>query len=274
MPSLRSSIIISVYTDAEALDRVIMSLHAQSVSNFEIIISEDGESDAIRDYLAGADLDTTRTQHLTQKDDGFRKNRALNRAIVAARSDHLIFIDGDCVTHPRFIEAHQRYSTRGVVTSGRRIELGEKTSESVREDFSNLQKLSSNVGLLLALPRLMRDKHWKNLEAGFYSPALQWLTKDKKARVLGCNFSCDRHDLLTINGFNEDYLFPGTGEDTDIDWRLRRSGIKILNIKFSAIQYHLHHVRTYNRSTENREILKKTREQDLFICRNGIRKHT
>ena len=196
---------------------------------------------------------------------------ALNRAISSARADHLVFIDGDCVPHPEFVRAHQEYASQGIACSGRRVEVGEKISARLRVDHSRFKRFSNNFYYLLSIIPLMLD-HAKNIECGLYSRTMQSLTRNRKTRLLGCNFSCNKQDLIAINGFNEDYIYPGTGEDTDVDWRLRRIGVELVNIKFSGIQYHLYHVRTYNRSDINQDILKRTKEADQYVCVNGIRK--
>ncbi len=128
--NIRSTLIISVYDDDVALQLILDSLNNQSGKNhlnksFEIIISEDGESKKISDCIHANRESTLPIQHLSQKDSGFRKNIALNRAIKASNTDHLIFIDGDCIPHTHFITAHQSISGPGIACSGRRLELGE-----------------------------------------------------------------------------------------------------------------------------------------------------
>ncbi len=108
----KATVIISIYRDVDALKLILQALETQTESNFEIIVSEDGESEAVASYIDPITSEN-RFQHITQQDIGFRKNRALNRAILAARSDILIFIDGDCIPHPGFIEAHLRSTSLG-----------------------------------------------------------------------------------------------------------------------------------------------------------------
>ena len=107
---LKSTVIISVYKDSVALALIINSLSKQTVHNFEIIVSEDGESDAIYKTISDLVEFPLPIQHLTQTDSSFRKNIALNRDIHASNTEHIIFIDGDCVVHPNFMEAHQSQS--------------------------------------------------------------------------------------------------------------------------------------------------------------------
>ena len=264
-----STIIVSVYKDHVALAMILDSLLQQTVKKFEVIVSEDGECEPIKLCVDSYKQSCLHLMHLTQEDIGFRKNIALNRAINASNTEHLIFIDGDCVLHTSFIEAHQTCSAKGITCTGRRLELGESTSNRLRNKTLSLSCLTNRLSYLLSSYALFKDRA-KNLESGIYSKTLAWLIKDKEIRILGCNFSCNKQDLIKINGFNEDYLAPGIGEDSDIDWRLAKSGVTIKNIKFSAIQYHLYHPRAYGLSEDNVRIFEHTRSLDEYYCSNGL----
>ncbi len=272
--NLKSTVIISVYTDQVALRLILDNLLCQKINNvksfpFEIIISEDGACNDIKrcvnDYSNSFDC----LQHLTQTDSGFRKNIALNRAIKNANTNHLIFIDGDCVPHPHFIAAHQAYAGDGLACSGRRLELGKKYSNKLRSKTYRFHRLTNRILYFLNMLPLVLDKA-KNIESGIYSTTLQRITQDNETRLLGCNFSCSKRDLIKVNGFNEDYLAAGTGEDSDIDWRLVKSGVKIKKIKFSAIQYHLYHKRSYGISEKNIALFNDTRLSDSYRCKTGL----
>ena len=112
----------------------------------------------------------------------------------------------------------------------------------------------------------------KNIESRLYSKFLQKKNCNKRIGLLGCNFSIFKDDLIKINGFNEDYIYPGIGEDSDIEWRLHQHGINNKNIKFIAIEYHLYHQSTYTQSKFNLQIFKDTKENKLSICSNGLEK--
>ena len=112
-----ATVIISVYKNVRVLEAVIRSLEAQTVQNFEVIISEDGESPEMAAFVASWKWRWP-MQHLTQEDKGWRKERILNRSVMAARTDWLIFVDGDCVLHSRFVEFHSRYRQLHVMLAG------------------------------------------------------------------------------------------------------------------------------------------------------------
>ena len=104
---MKASLIISVYKNVVYLKAVLDSLQYQTEKDFEIIIAEDGESEEMKAFIAQYLLNFP-YKHITQKDEGWRKNQCLNKAIGASEGNWLIFIDGDCVLHHRFIEMHLR----------------------------------------------------------------------------------------------------------------------------------------------------------------------
>jgi len=77
-------------------------------------------------------------QHIRQEDTGWRKNKSLNNAVKAANTTWLIFIDGDCVLHQRFIEMHLRFAKEDVILAGKRVKLDAATSDFLLESNANL----------------------------------------------------------------------------------------------------------------------------------------
>lgn len=265
---LKASLIISIYRDIEALAVIFDALQGQA-GNIEVLVSEDGEDPAVAEWLEHQRGRFPCLTHLTQPDQGFRKNRALNRAITKAKANYLIFIDGDCVPHHRFIDAHLRSAETDTICTGRRVELGESTSKDIRQHSQRLNQLEHTLSYLFSSPALHRDKI-KNYEMGFYAPWLQRLAGGRPSRLLGCNFSCHRDTLLKVNGFNEEFEAAGIGEDSDLDWRLRRIGVRFKNIKYTAIQWHLYHPRGYEVSATNQAIMQRSQQADEWFCRRGI----
>jgi len=75
-----TSIIVSVYKKTDDLAVVLTSLASQTVASFDVIISEDGESNEMKTFVAQYSGPLT-IKHLTQQDNGWQKNKALNQAI-------------------------------------------------------------------------------------------------------------------------------------------------------------------------------------------------
>lgn len=84
--------------------------------------------------------------------------------------------------------------------------------------------------------------------------------------------SMSRTDLLAINGFDENYTRPATGEDYDIEWRLQKNGCRIVSLRNLAVQYHLYHKENWSDQTENLAYCHQMQAQNQIICKNGIKK--
>jgi hypothetical protein len=59
----------------------------------------------------------------------------------------------------------------------------------------------------------------------------------------GANFSLWRNDIESVNGFNESYGYGS--EDRELGVRLRNNGVASRWLKFSLIQLHLSHKKSY-----------------------------
>ena len=275
--NLNCSIIISVYKDTKSLDLILESLANQTIVPNEVVISEDGDSSEMRDYVKIAkekykNLDIT---YLFQEDNGWRKNKALNRAIVASKYEYLIFIDGDCIPYSSFIEGHIRNAEQKIVLCGKRIELGPKLSDKIKNRI--LKVLDIEKKFFRFLPQLIKDDT-KHLEDGLIFSMSSFVTKLVHKRyvrhIVGCNFSSFKENFFAINGFNEDFINPSEGEDVDPSWRFRKVGVELKSIRLLANVAHLYHEKRFNDDIGkiNREIMQNTKELNKFFCDNGISK--
>jgi glycosyltransferase involved in cell wall biosynthesis len=268
---IKSSLIISFYNRIDYLKLILAGLERQSYKNFEIIIADDGSnSEAIKEIELISEKIPYKIIHVWQEDKGFRKNKILNRAIVSSNSDHLIFIDGDCVPHSEFIAEHYKNCSQDVCLTGRRVNLSSKitsmlTPEKVKNGY--LEKST----LLLFLDGLFGKS--VDVEKGFYfkNNFLRDFFNKKKRGMLGSNFSIHKKNIMKINGFDERYEAPSIGEDTDIQYRLELNGIKIKSLNNIAVQYHLYH-KLQPRDPKNLLILEEVKKEKNFYTSYGIYK--
>ena len=256
---MRASVIISVYKNVRALRVVLDSLKMQTVQDFEVIISEDGEDKSMADFIRAYPFRWP-MQHLTQEDKGWRKNKALNAAVVAAKAERLIFIDGDCILHPRFVEMHLRYSAPHVILAGKRVKLNDALSERVLRGEP-----------ICLWPYLFYRRGCQLVEEGLFIPLCHVFRRPVR-HLTGSNMSMSKADILAINGFDENYVRPAIGEDYDIEWRLPANGCKIVSLRNLAVQYHLYHPDNWTDDTENMAYFNKIKASNQIICKNGIRK--
>ncbi len=264
------SLIISVYNKLEWLKLVLAALEEQTFANFEVIVADDGSNEVfvegLQEYSRQSPL---HLKHVWHEDKGFRKTRILNRAIKESAADYLLFIDGDCVPDPRFVADHWNNKAENTCLAGRRANLSQQLT-------ANLSPEKIRKGFLTSLSfyrQVWTDsfrKKSKHAEKSVRIPtALYQLLPEKSKGILGCNFSLHKKDLLEINGFDMRYEAPGTGEDTDIDLRLKWAGRKVKLLKFQAIQYHLFH-KKLERQSNNPLIFKEVREQKESVTRYGL----
>lgn len=256
---MKATLIISIYKNTRALEAVLDSLKRQTEQDFELILSEDGQDANMASFIASYDFPWP-MQHLTQPDEGWRKEKALNRAIIAAHNDWLIFIDGDCVLHPRFIEWHCRYQQRGVMLAGKRIKLSPALSERYAQGET-----------VCFFPYLFAHRGCRYVEEAFYCGLAQWLRRPVK-HLVGSNMSMSKQDLLAVNGFDENYVLPATGEDYDLEWRMIANGCKIASLRNLAVQYHLYHPENWSEQSENVAYCREKQQRNEIYCPNGIRK--
>ena len=270
MNRLRCSLIISVYKNIRFLQAVLDGLNYQTEQRFEVIISEDGESEEMRTFLAHYSCSWP-LYHLTQPDEGWQKNRALNRAVVSAHTDHLVFIDGDCMLHPRFIEMHVRYFDPQKILAGKRVMLSERLSERLLDNPKEVMHMQHRM-----MSALVCHQGTERAEEGvFIDPdgPLGCIPRMRKLEYLtGCNMSFSRQAITAINGFDEDYTLPAYGEDTDLVWRFRMAGFTFVSLRNLAVEYHLWHKKGWNSQEENQRMGAEKQARGEYQCKNGLKK--
>ncbi|WP_186758466.1 glycosyltransferase [Echinicola salinicaeni] len=269
---LKASLIISVYKNTRFLKAVLDSLLYQTENNFEVIISEDGDSEEMKDFISSYLFQHPFT-HLQRKDEGWQKNKALNEAIRVAKSDWLVFIDGDCVLHPRFMEFHINEAKPNNILAGKRIKLDPVTSELLL----NGELSPRNINRFLKKNiRTIKKRGAEFVEEGFFidpKGLFGFLVRKRSMRNLkGCNMSFHKEAIYAINGFDEDYSRPAVGEDADLLWRFKGLGYEIKSLRNLAVQYHLHHKESWTDQEENLAIMESNKADNKFICENGLRK--
>ena len=269
---IKASIILAFYNRIDYLKLVLAGFERQTFNDFEIIIADDGSCQQIvQEIEVVSNSFSHPITHLWQEDKGFRKNKILNKAIVSAKSDYLIFVDADCVPHSEFISEHFNYKKRGICFTGRRVNLSEKitmqlTSEKIKSGF--LEKKYFH---------LITDGIFGNtfdVEKGFYikNNMLRKYFNKKKRGLLGCNFSIYKDDFLKINGFDERYEAPSVGEDTDVEFRLKLCSVEMKSLNNIAVQYHLYH-KLQKRPKENLDLFNEIRKTGNYFTPFGILKN-
>jgi glycosyltransferase involved in cell wall biosynthesis len=232
------SVIVTTYNREDALEAVLSALSGQTDREFEVVVADDGSRPTTAALIErwkgrlGVPL-----SHVWQADRGFRAAEIRNRALLAARGDYCIFLDGDCIARADFVATHRRLAERGWFVTGNRVLLSrELTAAVLREGVLpqtwNLaqwinRRAQGGVNRLAAVLRLPLGP-LRKLRPG------QWLG------ARSCNLAVWRSDLELVDGF--DASFRGWGrEDSDLLIRLLHSGVRRKDGRFATGVIHLWH---------------------------------
>lgn len=268
---MKASVIIAIYNKFEYLELVLAGFARQTETDFEIILADDGSTEATVSQIEKLTPELPfRVVHLWQEDKGFRKNRLLNRAILAAESEYIIFVDGDCIPHPEFVKEHLAYAKQGVSLTGRRVNLSGKYTSTLTPSKIKSGFIEKKMYLLITDGILGKSF---DVEKGFYfkSVLLREKFNNKKRGLLGCNFSAFKSDLVSVNGFDERYEAPSIGEDSDIQYRFELNGMEIKSLNNIAVQYHLYH-KLQPRPQVNKDLFEQVKQENTPYTPFGINK--
>jgi glycosyltransferase involved in cell wall biosynthesis len=267
---MKISVIITTYNAEAWLKKVLIGYSVQTEDDFEIVIADDGSSPKTKELLL--DFNTKFKHpivHVWQEDDGFQKSKILNKAILKANSDYLLFTDGDCIPRADFVKTHLKHKEQGYFLSGGYFKLPLSVSELISElDISNqhcfsLKWLKKN-GFSLNFKSIKLTKN--NLLAQF----LNWITPTKRSWN-GHNSSGFKADILAVNGFNHDMKYGGL--DRELGERLFNNGLLSKQIRYAAICVHLDHARGYSDPEiwkSNNAIRSFNRKNKVIKIENGI----
>jgi len=257
------------------LKLIFAALERQTLMDFEVVIADDGSAHEavteIKDILSNYSFPI---RHIWHEDDGWRKNVILNKAVTACESDYLIFIDGDCIPHSLFVQEHIESRKRNEVVSGRRVMLTEKISKDLTLDKVQNGYLDTKLILPLLFESVFSayKTHFENI-IRIRNPYLRrLLIKDKVKGFWGCNFSTYKANILKVNGFDERFVYPAIGEDTDIEKRLIRIGVLPISKKHMITQYHFYHIHCEPRNEANLSLYAENNINKVTYTPFGINK--
>jgi len=258
------SLIVTTFDWPQALRLVLRAVARQQPLPYEVIVTDDGSAAETRQLLQRVACDyPVPLRHIWQEHRGFRVGMARNRAVAAARSDYVIFLDGDMLPQQHFIADHLGAARPRCFTQGMRALAGpELTARLLAGDEVNVSPFTRG----LALPRnAMR------------LPVAALLRRPRaygRKKVMSCNQGFWRADLLEVNGFDE--RMAGWGrEDTELGVRCYHAGIRRLQLRHAAIAVHLHHPpRGHGQArTPNDDYLAETERSGHRRCELGIDRH-
>ncbi len=239
---MRISVVVSTYQRPLFLERVLWGYASQTDRAFDLVIADDGsgaETASLIDRLRGeTGLDIL---HVWHEDRGFRKTEILNRAIVAAGGEYLMFTDGDCIPRRDLVAVHRALARKGCYVAGGYLKLPAEVSDRIGVE----EVVSGRMADLAWL----RAQGWRPgrraLRLGrspTFGAVWDWLTPTA-AHFHGNNASTWRTALELVNGFEGEMAYGGL--DLALGYRLGNAGVHGIQARHRAVTMHLHHDRPY-----------------------------
>lgn len=226
---MKLTFIISTYEQPESLDKVLNGVSLQTRPPDELFVTDDGSGPSTRAVVERwRDRLPCPVHHLWHPHEGFRKIILLNKAVAQTGSDYLVFTDGDCVPHARYLEDHERLAEAGFWVQGRRCYVLERFVPRFELGRTPIWwwMVTGRIGgvgkgLRIPWPIVYRNREQRG--------------------IIGCNMAFWRSDVLAVNGFDESMLGRGIGPDSDLGTRVYNLGRQRKFVYGRAIVYHLDH---------------------------------
>jgi glycosyltransferase involved in cell wall biosynthesis len=260
---VRVSVIITTFDQPEQLEKVLWGYAKQRHRDFQLIVADDGSGPATTEVvdrvsaLAGLDV-----VHVWHEHRGFRKTEILNRAILAADSEYLIFSDGDCIPRDDFVAVHASLARPGSFLSGGYLKMSREVSSRI--SVADVRSGDATDASWL------RERGWRPGKR-----ALRLMRRTRLAAMLdaitptrrtwnGHNSSAWKSALVAVNGFDLDMAYGGL--DRALGERLMNAGIRGRQVRHRTPCLHLHHERPYadplkwKRNHEIRDRIRRNRE--------------
>ena len=264
------SILMTTYNQPEWLKKVLWGFEVQTHRNFEVIIADDGSGpetkSVVEDFIKNSHL---RIKHIWHPDEGYQKCLILNKGIMAAEAEYIVFTDGDCIPRNDFIQTHVEHAKRGCFLSGGAIRLPNELSHLVsKEDIASQRAFILRWLVKRGLPGNI--KRLKLIRMGWFSSLMNTMTPAKSSWN-GGNSSVWKRHIYEVNGFNEDMLYGG--QDREFGERLYNLGLTSRQIRYSAVCLHLDHGRPYKTNDSilrNKSIRKSVKRNKEIKTKNGI----
>jgi cellulose synthase/poly-beta-1,6-N-acetylglucosamine synthase-like glycosyltransferase/peptidoglycan/xylan/chitin deacetylase (PgdA/CDA1 family) len=186
------SVIVPAYNEGANIAAAVRSIVNSDYPEIEVIVVDDGSSDATADLVEGLGLPGVSV--VRQSNAG--KPAALNNGLRHARGDLLVFVDGDTVLEPETVSR-----------------LVQPLSEPGVGAVSGYPKVANRAGLL---------GRWQHLEyvVGFNLDRRMFAVARCMPTIPGAIGAFQRAALLDAGGVSAQTL----AEDTDLTMTLTRSG--------------------------------------------------
>ncbi len=183
----------------------IQTFDAQIVTDYEIVVVDDGSTDGTIEWLQANAIELPHVQVYEQAHKG--ASAARNLGVEQAKGDTIIFIDSDLVVTPVFLQSHAEALLQGEQTLGN--------------------------NKLFTYGAVINTANFENPTAEPYK-----VTDFSNAYFATGNVAIARHYLIEVGLFDLGFSLYGW-EDLELGVRLKNLGIKMIKCP-AAVGYHWH----------------------------------
>jgi glycosyltransferase involved in cell wall biosynthesis len=230
------SVIVSTYNSPRALALVFAGLSRQTLAPTEVLVADDGSGPETRALVEASQRHVPwPLRHVWHADEGFRKCAILNKAILAACGEYLVFFDGDCVPTAACLATHVAQAQPRRYVTGGAVMLDKAFSDSLTVGAVT-DGILERVGWWW-----LRVSHPRRLVVSRV-PLLRVLMDHNVPRQPGWrggNASTFAANVREVCGFDERF---GYGyEDADFGHRLNAAGVRGVSVRYRAPVLHVYH---------------------------------
>lgn len=192
------SVIIPFYNRYLLLQRCLQGLRQQRFADFEIILVDDGSTEAMPSYLQTQYLHWHRLNYIRLSQNQGR-SAARNQGLLLAKAPLILFLDSDMFVEPDFIYQHWYWhQSKGAGWIGQ--------------------------GKIIGTPDFIQQ-----------APASLW-TDASRAQFATGNVSVSRQALMDTGGFDTEFSAYGF-EDLELGFRLKQAGQRFDTVH-KAVSWH------------------------------------
>ena len=269
---MKISVIVPIYNRLEHFRALFICLLRQNRQIDELIITDDGSSQQILDYIVDLIPKASfKIKHIYQEDKGFRKTRALNNGVINSEGELLVFCDQDLIFGEEYIECMEKNMKKGCFLLCRPISVNEEEKDIILKKIELSNKYEE---LLKHLPKDYLESVNRTLKTDRKRRILNILKLSKRGiKLVGMSYAVMKNDYLKVNGYDENYNGWGE-EDDDFGNRLYVAGIKGKELKTPNMQIHLWHYSDPTKKHSMNEEYYYKRKKEIFsnkdyFCKNG-----
>ncbi len=195
------SIVIPAYNSENTILASIKASLAQSYSNVEVIVVDDGSVDATASIVRSID----RVKYIRQDNRGPASAR--NKGASVARGDIIFFTDSDCVPEKDWVKKMVPL-----------LDRGDKTIAVVAGSYGIVNR--DNI-LARCIHKEILFRH-------------KYLIPSYPRSFGSYNFCIWAEIFKDLGGFNAEYRYA-SGEDNDLSYKVLKAGYKILFVQDSVV---------------------------------------